>query len=221
MCNIVWWWGGRFYLSYIRYTIIRVQVYIYHLVFLLFLMSELLFYPMSVFTWTLPVSDLSSCSQKLSSTFWIISFGYSLIWSYAWLSGKESTCQCRNHRRRRLGQEDSLEEEMATRSSVLAWEILWTEDPGWLQTMGSQRAGHSWAHTHTRIAEKCPIIAQGKTGLVLTLVQIHGFMTWTQLVWDVGETVGSNTMFATSDPLTLVSHLTSRCLSLLLCKMGS
>ena len=102
MCNIVWWWGGRFYLSYMRYTIIRVQVYIYYLIFLLFLMSELLFYPMSVFTWTPPVSDLSSCSQKLSSTFWIIFFGYLFIWSYAWLSGKESTCQCRNHRRPRL-----------------------------------------------------------------------------------------------------------------------
>ena len=102
MCNIVWWWGGRFYLSYMRYTIIRVQVYIYYLIFLLFLMSELLFYPMSVFTWTPPVSDLSSCSQKLSSAFWIIFFGYLFIWSYAWLSGKESTCQCRNHRRPRL-----------------------------------------------------------------------------------------------------------------------
>ena len=41
-----------------------------------------------------------------------------------------------------LGQEDPLEEEMATRSSVLAWEILWTEAPGGLQSMGSQRVGH-------------------------------------------------------------------------------
>ena len=42
-----------------------------------------------------------------------------------------------------LGQEDPLEEEMAAHSSVLAWEILWTGDPGRLQTMGSQRAGQS------------------------------------------------------------------------------
>ena len=41
-----------------------------------------------------------------------------------------------------LGQEDPLEEEIATHSSILAWEILWTEEPGGLQTMGSQRAGH-------------------------------------------------------------------------------
>ena len=41
-----------------------------------------------------------------------------------------------------LGQEDPLEEEMATHSSVLAWKIPWTEKPGGLQSMGSQRVGH-------------------------------------------------------------------------------
>ena len=42
-----------------------------------------------------------------------------------------------------LGWEDPLEEGVATCSSVLAWEIPWTEEPGGLQSMGSQRAGHS------------------------------------------------------------------------------
>ena len=37
-----------------------------------------------------------------------------------------------------LGQEDPLEKEMATYSSILAWEISWTEEPGGLQSMGSQ-----------------------------------------------------------------------------------
>ena len=41
-----------------------------------------------------------------------------------------------------LGREDSLEEEMATHSSILAWRIPRTEEPGGLQSMGSQRAGH-------------------------------------------------------------------------------
>ena len=40
-----------------------------------------------------------------------------------------------------LHQEDPLEKEMATHSSMLAWEIPWTEEPGGLQSMGSQRAG--------------------------------------------------------------------------------
>ena len=41
-----------------------------------------------------------------------------------------------------LGQEDPLEKAMATHSSTLAWKIPWTEDPGRLQFMGSQRVGH-------------------------------------------------------------------------------
>ena len=44
-----------------------------------------------------------------------------------------------------LGQEDPLEEEMATHSSILAWRIPWTEEPGGLQSTGSQRAGHDLA----------------------------------------------------------------------------
>ena len=41
-----------------------------------------------------------------------------------------------------LGWEDPLEKGMATRSSVLAWRIPWTEEPGGPQSMGSQRVGH-------------------------------------------------------------------------------
>ena len=44
---------------------------------------------------------------------------------------------------RSLGREDPLEKEMATHSSTLAWKILWTEEPGMLQSMGSQRIGHN------------------------------------------------------------------------------
>ena len=43
---------------------------------------------------------------------------------------------------RSLGQEDPLEKVMATHSSTLAWRILWTEEPGRLESMGSQRVGH-------------------------------------------------------------------------------
>ena len=39
-----------------------------------------------------------------------------------------------------LGWEDPLEKEMATHASILAWEILWTEEPGGLQSMGSQKS---------------------------------------------------------------------------------
>ena len=42
-----------------------------------------------------------------------------------------------------LGREDPLEKEMATHSSTFAWKIPWTEEPGRLQSMGSQRVGHN------------------------------------------------------------------------------
>ena len=50
--------------------------------------------------------------------------------------------QTQETRVRSLGWENPLEEEMATYSGILAWEIPWTEEPGGLQPMGSQRVGH-------------------------------------------------------------------------------
>ena len=62
-----------------------------------------------------------------------------------WLSSKESACQCRRcqrHKVQSLDWEDPLEEEMATHSSIFAWRIPWTEEPGGLQSMCSHRVGH-------------------------------------------------------------------------------
>ena len=63
-----------------------------------------------------------------------------------------------------LGWEDPLEEGMAAHSNILAWRIPWTEEPGGLQSIGSQRAGRDWAteracarvhtHTHTHSGDK-------------------------------------------------------------------
>jgi len=58
---------------------------------------------------------------------------------------------------RSLGREDPLEKEMAIHSSSTVWKIPWTEEPGRLQSMGSQRVGHNWA-----------------TSLHFTLLQWHG-----------------------------------------------
>ena len=43
-----------------------------------------------------------------------------------------------------LSREDPLEEDMATHSNILAWRIQWTEEPGGLQSIGSQRVGHDY-----------------------------------------------------------------------------
>ena len=56
-----------------------------------------------------------------------------------------------------LGREDPLEKEMATHSSILAWRIPRTEEPGGLQSMGSQRVGHDSVHTHTRGLENIQV----------------------------------------------------------------
>ena len=56
-----------------------------------------------------------------------------------WLSSKESACNAGDPVPS-LGREDPLEKEMATYSSILAWEIPWTEEPGRLQSMGSQKS---------------------------------------------------------------------------------
>ena len=52
-----------------------------------------------------------------------------------------------------LGQDDPLEEEMATHSRILNWGIPWTKEPGELQPIGGQRVGHDWsnlAHMHNQ-----------------------------------------------------------------------
>ena len=58
---------------------------------------------------------------------------------------------------RSLGQEDPMEKGMATHSSILAWRIPWTEEPGRLEAMGLHRVGHNWAmNTLTfKIKAKC------------------------------------------------------------------
>ena len=51
---------------------------------------------------------------------------------------------------RSLGWEDSLEKEMATHASILAWKIPWAEEPGRLQSMGLLRVRHDWVTEHVR-----------------------------------------------------------------------
>ena len=57
-----------------------------------------------------------------------------------------------------LGWEDPLEKEMATHSSILAWRIPWTREPGGLQSTGSQRVGHDWA-TSFSVSDQSRIVS--------------------------------------------------------------
>ena len=71
------------------------------------------------------------------------------LWSFPGGSdGKEPSCNCK--RVQALDREDPLEKEIATHSSILAWRIPWTEEPGGLQSMGLQRVSDTtdWLSTH-------------------------------------------------------------------------
>ena len=89
---------------------------------------------------------------------WNLGYCYSFRkedWLPRWLSGKESACDAGDWVWS-LGQENRLEKEMATYSSILAWRIPWTQELGGLQSMGSQRVGHNWATTFPSL---CKIIS--------------------------------------------------------------
>ena len=62
---------------------------------------------------------------------------------------------------RSLGWENPLREHMATHSSILAWRIPWTEEPGGLQSLGLHRVRHdwsNWAHQFSSVAQSCPTL---------------------------------------------------------------
>ena len=74
-----------------------------------------------------------------------------------------------------LGQEDSLEKEMATHSSIVAWKIPWTEEPGWLQSMRSQSVRNDWACTlwPTSYRLEIPVNpSSGSTDLLQWLIEL-------------------------------------------------
>ena len=79
----------------------------------------------------------------IPSFFWFIyrypQFLYSLV-----VQTVKSLPAMRETQVQSLGQEDPLEKEMATHSSILSWRIPWTEEPGGLESMGSQKVRHDW-----------------------------------------------------------------------------
>ena len=81
---------------------------------------------------------------------WKVSFSGLLKEGGRWPGGKESTCQGRKSKFDPRVRKVTLEKGMTTHSNILAWEIPLTEEPGRLQSMGSQRVKHNWARTHTR-----------------------------------------------------------------------
>ena len=118
-----------------------------------------------------------------------------------------------------LDQEDPLEEGMATHSSILVWRILWTEEPGGLQCMGSQRVRHSWsdlAHTHV----KCLDLVSAANIWTATIIATIWLPAFPIHVWapqgqgpDLAHSAQVNWLFsqATSKSMTKLSSLFPGC----------
>ena len=78
-----------------------------------------------------------------------------------------------------LGQEDPLEKEMATHSSILAWRIPWRDEPGGLQSTELQRVRHNWARMHAQAS----LLKQANRSLCLPQTfGIHDFSNFRQII---------------------------------------
>ena len=105
-----------------------------------------------------------------------------------------------------LGQEDPLEKEMATHSSVLAWEIPWTEEPGGLQPMGSQRVRHNWLSKQQQWSiTKC----RGRPGRVFHSLLSVVNSTWLQPLKHMGPPSGRGRWTVGSPRLNSTEHARS------------
>ena len=111
-----------------------------------------------------PLTTACSCNLFLTvaeyfikvSTLFRMSIILSSLWSSQVAQMAKNLHAVQEIQVQTLGGEDPLEKEMATHSSILAWRILWTEEPGGLQSMGSQSQTwlsnshtHTYTHTHT------------------------------------------------------------------------
>ena len=105
--------------------------------------------------------SFSSFSEVLSCSFdWNIFLCLLVLTDFLFVSMLQETGV------RSLGWEDPLEEGMATHSGILAWRIPWTEEPGGLQSIGSQRVEHEWVtntHAHSYISS---LASSRRNGLI-------------------------------------------------------
>ena len=94
---------------------------------------------------------------------------------------------------RALGWEDPLEKEMAIHSSTIAWKIPWTEEPGRLQSMGSQRVGHDWetslhfpslaAAAAAKSLQSCPPENDKRRGGRQAIHSLFSFLIHQYFIW--------------------------------------
>jgi len=129
--------------------------------------------------WGIPgiqkIAYTENCIHLTYTSWWVWTYNYTCDDFPGGSDGKASVYNAGDPGRS-LGQEDPLEKEMAIHSSTIAWKIPWTEEPGRLQSMGSQRVRHDWATSLTYLHHNPGtnmFIASKKV-----LMFFHGFLFW-------------------------------------------
>ena len=133
-------------------------------------LSELQELEMDREAWRAAIHGVAKSRTPLSN--WTELNWYSFWDLPRWLSGKESTCQCRSCGFSLWVWEDFLEKEVATHSSILAWRIPCTEEPGRLESMGLKRVRHDFStkpkpHTEHKHGQRAPYHWHALAGLEL------------------------------------------------------
>ena len=126
-----------------------------------------------------------------------------LDWAFLVAQMVKSLPEMQETRVRSLGQKDSLEEGMATHSSILVWRIPWMEESGWLQSMRSQRVDttdrltHTHTHTHTHNTTGVPLPYSCLFLLILVLfcmcTRYYSFVRKTAILRFIKEKKKKNT----------------------------
>ena len=119
--------------------------------------------------------------------YWIhLNLGRSILNNGSAIKNLPAKQEMQETRVRSLGWEDPLEEGMATHSGLFAWEIPWAEEPGRLQSMGSQRVRHDWACKHTCVCVRVRMRTRTHTSWVIIYSVTCPCLVW-DISWKTGE----------------------------------
>ena len=186
------WWPGlkayQFCLYFQKSSSLASTGFFFFLIttFCLFLLWPLLF-PL-FWLWALfVILSLIPLDGRLDGLFevFLISWFRHVLGFIGGSDGKESVCNAQTQLQS-LGWEDPLEKGMVTHSSVLAWRILWTEEPGGLQSMELQSVGHDWA---TKMSLYCILL---RLKMILDIISISfnflRLILWTSM-WSILENI--------------------------------
>ena len=137
----------------------------------------------SLFIWLLPSKMMANKSGKKDKPINSCSFSFQTFFTHQVAQRLKHLPTMRETWVRSLGREDLLEKEMATHSSILAWRIPWKEEPGKVQSLGSQRVWHDWSNLVCNI-RSTPLPLIFRVPVSWTQTAIYSLFTpWSHLLF--------------------------------------